>query len=898
MTTQTRPSRVETIANALRALVAPGDVFEILALGCRSGNRRPHQRGGFFDSDHIQKAAETAITLTSPRGFIAEGVYLTLNPLNPAILARRVNRVEEMGLSEAASDADVIGRRWLLIDCDPNRISGVSSTEDEKQKSRSTASTIKAELSAAGWPDPIFADSGNGSHLLYRIDLPADDGGLVRNCLRALAAKHDSSDVTVDQKVFNPARICKLYGTVSRKGDHTTDRPHRDAIMIPFDGPREIVSKELLERLAATAPTEAATTYNRPAGGTLGARIRKYLAEIDGAVSGQNGHGATYRVACHLVRGFNQSKTSAFPFFAEWNKRCQPEWTEAELWHKLDEAETKAEGEPGYLLQAKRAPSWVSYAANELDPLPTGESDTVPFHVPENASTEGEAGASEPDEPDEIGTEQFPTARAARPDLPATQLESDDDPDRLARVFLEPYIANGLYTLRFWRNQWYLWTKATGCYCRIEQNGFTSLLWRVLKNEFDRIAAEALANANPDKPPPKTIKVGDTLLKNVTSAIKARTFLEETTNAPCWVTGSPQANANRDPRDFVAMRNGIFDVRAWLAGRDCLSPLTPQWFSVSRLPFDYNAKARSSLWDSFLMTNFQNDDERDMLAEWFGYCLTPDMSQQKFLMLEGDGGNGKSVVCAALEAVLGAKNVSHVTLENFNGRFSLNQTLGKLANIVAEVGELEKANEAVLKSFVSGDVMTFDRKNQSLVDAPPTARLVFSTNNRPGFTDRSKGIWRRMLLLPMVIAVSEEQKIQNMDKTWFWEPHASTIFNWALNGLARLRSVGKFTEPATCVAAIKDYRAEMNPEIRFLEDHFEASDSRDDWVQAVEVYDYYVKWCKGQHMKHWLGSTNFGRQVHRHFGVKNIQKRTSDGTKIRVYAGMKKLGDILLPGDF
>jgi phage/plasmid-associated DNA primase len=150
----------------------------------------------------------------------------------------------------------------------------------------------------------------------------------------------------------------------------------------------------------------------------------------------------------------------------------------------------------------------------------------------------------------------------------------------------------------------------------------------------------------------------------------------------------------------------------------------------------------------------------------------------------------------------------------------------------------------------------------------------------------------------MVIAVSEEQKIQNMDKTWFWEPHASTIFNWALNGLARLRSVGKFTEPATCVAAIKDYRAEMNPEIRFLEDHFEASDSRDDWVQAVEVYDYYVKWCKGQHMKHWLGSTNFGRQVHRHFGVKNIQKRTSDGTKIRVYAGMKKLGDILLPGDF
>lgn len=897
MTTQVRPNPVETIANSLRTLVAPGEVFELLALGCRTaGNRRPHQRGGFFDSDHIQQAAEAAFALTSPRGANAEGVYLTLNPLNSAILARRVNRVDEMGRGEAASDADIIGRRWLLIDCDPVRLAGVSSTEDEKKASRSTADSIRYDLADAGWPQPIRADSGNGSHLLYRIDLPADDSGLVRNCLRALAAKYDSATVTVDPKVFNPARICKLYGTISRKGDSTEDRPHRIAAMAPVEHPPEIVSRELLERLAATAPAEAVTTYKRPAGGTLGDRVRKYLAEIDGAVSGQNGHGATYRVACHLVRGFNLSKTDAFQFFAEWNERCQPPWSDAELWHKLDEAESKAEGEPGYLLTSNRPTLGESFASNELDPLPTGEADEVPFEVPTDASIEGEAGANEPDEGP---VEQFPTARAARPDLPATQTESDKDPDRLARVFLEPYSVDGLYTLRFWRGRWYAWTKDAGRYVEVEREAFTARLWRTIKNEFDRIATEAFANANPDKPPPKTLEVTDSLLKNVTGAIKARTILEEKTNAPCWIEGSPQADANRDPRDFIAMRNGLFDVRAWLSGLPCLSRLTPRWFSVSRLPFDYDPVARSPLWERFLATNFQNDDERNMLSEWFGYCLTPDMSQQKFLLLEGDGGNGKSVVCAALEAILGAENTSHVTLENFSGRFNLNQTLGKLANIVAEVGELEKANEAVLKSFVSGDVMTFDRKNQSLVDAPPTARLVFSTNNRPGFSDRSKGIWRRMLLLPMTIAIQEDRKIQNMDKTWFWTPHASAIFNWALGGLARLRSAGRFTEPATSAAALYDYRAEMNPAMRFLEEHFESSDSQDEWVQASEAYDYYVKWCKAQHIKHWLGSANFGREVHRQWkNVRNAQRRTSDGKKIRVYLGMKKLGDILLPGDF
>jgi len=59
--------------------------------------------------------------------------------------------------------------------------------------------------------------AGNGAQLLYRVDLPADDGGLVQRCLQALQPC-STNDVHVDLSVHNPARICRLPGTWNRKG--------------------------------------------------------------------------------------------------------------------------------------------------------------------------------------------------------------------------------------------------------------------------------------------------------------------------------------------------------------------------------------------------------------------------------------------------------------------------------------------------------------------------------------------------------------------------------------------------------------------------------------------------------------------------------------------------------
>src|SRR3954471_18986632 len=77
--------QVNQIAAWLRLLVQPGEIVELRVLNVSTLDyRRPHTQAGFFDHDHLDDLARDAFKLT----FDAQGVYFTLNPLKPDVLAR------------------------------------------------------------------------------------------------------------------------------------------------------------------------------------------------------------------------------------------------------------------------------------------------------------------------------------------------------------------------------------------------------------------------------------------------------------------------------------------------------------------------------------------------------------------------------------------------------------------------------------------------------------------------------------------------------------------------------------------------------------------------------------------------------------------------------------------
>ncbi len=182
---------------------------------------------------------------------VARGnVYVTLNEL-PAECVGRVKN--ELGRGSGASrDSDVLRRRRLLIDLDSCRPANTSASEEEHAAALEMATKIRRWLSEHHkWPAPVAADSGNGAHLLYALDLENDEEStkLVQRVLNRLSIEFDEpGGVHVDQAVFNAARITKLYGTVARKGVHKPDRPHRVSRIVgkPMSGAKVVTREQLL----------------------------------------------------------------------------------------------------------------------------------------------------------------------------------------------------------------------------------------------------------------------------------------------------------------------------------------------------------------------------------------------------------------------------------------------------------------------------------------------------------------------------------------------------------------------------------------------------------------------------------------------------------------------------
>lgn len=249
-------SKVDEIVRALKLILEPGQVTELRALDAVTAtDKRPHVFGGYFDN--LAKLAAAAAKIQQ-----AKGIYFLPNPVKPALLARSMNKARAVGKDPTTADHDIVRRRFLLIDADAVRPAGIAASDAEHAAALERVLQVRDWLATAGWPAPIAADSGNGGHAVYAIDLPTDDNGLVKRCLEALAERFDDAVVKIDTSVHNPARIWKLYGTLAGKGDAEAaaiGRPHRLAKIIDAPDALQVVPVALLEALAASS-TEKKTS--------------------------------------------------------------------------------------------------------------------------------------------------------------------------------------------------------------------------------------------------------------------------------------------------------------------------------------------------------------------------------------------------------------------------------------------------------------------------------------------------------------------------------------------------------------------------------------------------------------------------------------------------------------
>ena len=220
------------ITKAIELLHSNDELFEIRLI-----NGGYNASGYFTNADTAIKALQdfhpewNARTKTAR----ASNIFITLNPINMSCYSRQQHDCFMENVQPTTKDNEITALHWLLIDLDPKRMSGVSSSEEELKLAKTKARTIHDFLSNRGFKEPIRAMSGNGIHLVYRFDVPntAENVAVFENALKILSEKFSDDEVEVDTTVFNPARICKLWGTIAQKGATTPERPHRKAYIEP-----------------------------------------------------------------------------------------------------------------------------------------------------------------------------------------------------------------------------------------------------------------------------------------------------------------------------------------------------------------------------------------------------------------------------------------------------------------------------------------------------------------------------------------------------------------------------------------------------------------------------------------------------------------------------------------
>ena len=192
------------------------------------------QYSGYFDNvDSIIQAIKPYADMDD------EQMYFVLNKIDSACFGRQQSGKIVKSPKITTNDNDIIRRCFVFVDFDPVRKSGTNASNEEFELAHKKAQDVFRFLREKGFSEPIICKSGNGLHLTYKVDFPNDEETteIIKHFYEYLGSLFSDDKVDIDTKVFNLARLCKLYGTTAKKGANLQDRPWRmsEIIYVPKD---------------------------------------------------------------------------------------------------------------------------------------------------------------------------------------------------------------------------------------------------------------------------------------------------------------------------------------------------------------------------------------------------------------------------------------------------------------------------------------------------------------------------------------------------------------------------------------------------------------------------------------------------------------------------------------
>lgn len=282
----------------------------------------------------------------------------------------------------------------------------------------------------------------------------------------------------------------------------------------------------------------------------------------------------------------------------------------------------------------------------------------------------------------------------------------------------------------------------------------------------------------------------------------------------------------------------------------------PENYRTTKLPFKYDADAKSDCWSNFLASTV-SPEAAEFLQEFAGYAITMSTRYETAIWLHGPPGGGKSTFIAGLEAMLGSQcgvlGLSDIETSNFG----LTNLPGKTLVISTEQPAHFIKSAHIVNALISGERINVDRKFRDPITFTSRCKIVWAMNELPRVDDKGAGIFRRVKLVhfPAIDPAKRDPQVKEEI-----QQSGMAILNWALVGLKRLQERGRFDVPESIEAATELYRVSNDITKAFVDDCCTVETTLRE--QAAALYSRYSDWCKETGHKP-LSSTRFSDEMSR-----------------------------------
>ncbi len=319
---------------------------------------------------------------------------------------------------------------------------------------------------------------------------------------------------------------------------------------------------------------------------------------------------------------------------------------------------------------------------------------------------------------------------------------------------------------------------------------------------------------------------------------------------------------------FDAVPPGVA-FKGLFVGLDGEVPLGPEHRQRTRYEWAWDATATCPAWEGFLRETIEHD-AIPTLQEFVGACLfNVATTYQRFLVLYGTGGTGKSQVIDVVKGIMPEGATSAVAPHDWRREYSRAALVGVRLNSVSEMPSAELFDAESVKAIVTGDSVQAREPYKKPFVFRPTAGHVFAANALPPVRDSSTGFWRRAVVIGCDRVV--QSPVIGLGQAILEEERAG-IVAWAVRGARRLLSTGHYSPVESSLEVVAEWRQDSDSVLGWLAAHPLSAE----WTDAQLLYDSYRLWAMGAGLQP-CSLPVYGRRL----GAYAAKRRTHKGIQYR-----------------